>query len=172
MPEGDTVFRAARTLNKALANEVILAFDARVPQLATADLSGQMIREVVPRGKHILMRTDAGLTLHTHFKMEGSWRLFRPSQKTPGPHHEIRLVITTDPYKAVAYRMPVVELVPTLEEHLVVGHLGPDILGSDWDVDEAERRIRKHPELTIGEAMLDQRNLAGIGNLYKNETLF
>ncbi len=173
MPEGDTVFRASRSMNKALAGRVLTATDFRVPQHATADLSGQTVTEVVPRGKHMLTRTDAGVTLHTHFKMEGTWHLYKPVTKwRGGPSHEIRAILKNDEWTAVGYRLAIVELLPTAEEDRAVGHLGPDLLGPDWDLDEALARINAKPELAIGEALLDQRNLAGIGNIYKNETLF
>lgn len=173
MPEGDTVFRASRSMNKALAGRVLTSTDFRVPQHATADLTGQTVTEVVPRGKHMLTRTDAGITLHTHFKMEGTWHLYKPETKwRGGPAHEIRAVLKNSEWTAVGYRLAIVELLPTADEHNAVGHLGPDLLGPDWDLDEAMARINARPDLAIGEALLDQRNLAGIGNIYKNETLF
>lgn len=173
MPEGDTVFRAARSMRKALAGRVLTATDFRVPQHATADLSGQTVTGVVPRGKHLLTRTDAGITLHTHFKMEGTWHLYRPATRwRGGPDHEIRAVLRNAEWTAVGYRLAIVELLPTAEEDRVVGHLGPDLLGPDWDLEEALKRLTADPEQAIGEALLDQRNLAGIGNIYKNETLF
>ena len=173
MPEGDTVFRAARSLNEGLAGRVLTFTDFRVPQHATADLSGQTVTEVVPRGKHLLTRTDAGVTLHTHLKMEGTWHLYRPGSKwRGGPAHEIRAVLKNVEWLAVGYRLAIVELVPTADEHLAVGHLGPDLLGPDWDLDLALQNLLAEPDLAIGEALLDQTNLAGIGNIYKNETLF
>lgn len=173
MPEGDTVWLAAHRLHEALAGRVLRRTDFRVPRLATADLAGQTVVEVVPRGKHLLARTDAGLTLHTHFKMDGTWRLFRPGQRwTGGPGHQVRAVLETDDTVAVGYRLPVVEILPTADEDTVVGHLGPDTCGPDWDLDEAVRRFTVRPEREAGPALLDQRNLAGIGNLYKSEVLF
>jgi endonuclease-8 len=173
MPEGDTVFRAARSMHKALAGRVLTSTDFRVPRYATADLSGQTVTEVVPRGKHMLTRTDGGVTLHTHFKMEGTWHLYKPGTRwRGGPAHEIRAVLNNAEWTAVGYRLAIVELLPTAEEHRAVGHLGPDLLGPDWDLDEALARINAEPELAIGEALLDQTKLAGIGNIYKNETLF
>lgn len=173
MPEGDTVFRSARSMHRALAGHLLIQSDFRVPRLAGADLSGQRVIEVVPRGKHMLTRTDAGMTLHTHFLMDGTWRLFRAGARwSGGPAHEIRVVLSNAHWSAVGYRLPVVELIPTAEEDRAVGHLGPDLLGPDWDAAEAVGRLTSRPGLSIGEALLDQRNLAGIGNLYKNETLF
>ncbi len=173
MPEGDTVYRTARSLHNALAGEKLTATDFRVPQLATADLSGQTIQTVVSRGKHLLARTSEQLTLHTHLKMEGRWELYRPASPwSGGPAHEVRAVLRTEAWVAVGFRLGILELIPTEREDEVVGHLGPDLLGSDWDLEEAIRRIEAAPARPVAEALLDQRNLAGIGNLYKNEVLF
>jgi endonuclease VIII len=173
VPEGDTVWLAARRLHDALAGQPLTATDFRVPRLATADLSGRRVREVVSRGKHLLTRIEPDLTLHTHFMMEGSWHLYHPNDRwRGGPGWQIRVVLSTARWHAVGYRLPVVELLPTAEERSVVGHLGPDLLGADWDPDEAVRRLAAQPDRAVGEALLDQRNLAGIGNLYKSEVLF
>ena len=173
MPEGDTVWLAAHRLDQALSGEVLLSADLRVPALATVDLAGCTVREVVPRGKHLLFRLDDGRTLHTHFRMEGSWHLYRPGARWHGgPDHEVRAVLRTEPWVAVGYRLPVVELLPTDREHEVVGHLGPDLLGPDWDPDEALRRLKADPAREVADALRDQRNLAGIGNIYACESLF
>jgi endonuclease-8 len=173
MPEGDTVWLAGRRLHDALAGRVLRRTDFRVPRLATVDLSGREVEEVVSRGKHLLTRIEGGVTVHTHFRMDGSWHLYRPGEAwRGGPNHQIRLVLGTEEWLAVGYRLPVVDLVPTAEEHTLVGHLGPDLLGPDWDPDEAVRRLAAQPERELGTALLDQRNLAGIGNLYKAEACF
>lgn len=173
MPEGDTVFRTARSLDRALGGGQIVDSDFRIPQLATVDLSGQTVLEVVPRGKHMFTRTNRGVSLHTHLKMTGTWRIFRTTARwSGGPDHEVRVVLRTEGWVAVGYRIPVIEIMPTRDEHLVVGHLGPDVLGPDWDLQEALSRIASAGSSCIAEALLDQRNLAGIGNLYCNETLF
>jgi formamidopyrimidine-DNA glycosylase len=172
VPEGDTVFLAATRLHAALAGQPLVATDFRVPRFATADLAGQVVREVVARGKHLLLRTDAGVTLHTHFKMEGSWHLYRPGERWRGPDWQVRAVLRTQPWVAVGFRLAVCELLPTGREHEVVGHLGPDVLGPDWDAAEAVRRLRIEPGRAIGTALLDQRALAGAGNIYKCEVCF
>jgi endonuclease VIII len=173
VPEGDTVWLAAKRLNDALGARVLTGSDFRLPQLATTDLSGQKVIEVVSRGKHLLTRLDTGMTLHTHFKMDGSWHLYRPgSTWSGGPDWQVRVVLANADWVAVGYRMPVVELLGTSDETQAVGHLGPDLLGPDWNPVEALRRLRDDPSREIGPALLDQRNLAGIGNLYKAETLF
>ncbi|HWB67996.1 MAG TPA: DNA-formamidopyrimidine glycosylase family protein [Mycobacteriales bacterium] len=172
MPEGDTVWLSAKRMHDALAGATLTGSDFRVPKLATVDLGGRQVREVVARGKHMLTRIEGDVTLHTHFRMEGSWRLHRPGARWQTPAHHVRVVLTTADWQAVGYRLPVVELVPTTAEERIVGHLGPDLLGPDWDADEAVRRLRMQPDRAIGEALLDQRNLAGIGNLYRAEVLF
>lgn len=173
MPEGDTVWLAARRLHAALAGKVLRRSDFRVPALATVDLSGRIVTAFVSRGKHMFARLDDGRAVHTHFEMDGTWHLYAPGERwRGGPAHEVRLVLETDDAVAVGYRLPVVELLPPGGEDAAVGHLGPDTLGPDWDPDEALRRLRTRPDREIGPALLDQRNLAGIGNLYKAESLF
>lgn len=173
MPEGDTVWLAARRLHDRLAGEVITESDFRWPSLATASVNGATLLEVVPRGKHLLFRFDDGRTLHTHFKMDGTWHLYREGERWKGgPSTQIRVVLRTADSVAVGYRLPVVDLLATSDEATVVGHLGPDILGPDWDLDVALENLRNRPERAIGMALLDQRNLAGIGNIYRCEALF
>lgn len=173
MPEGDTVWLAAQRLRDALAGRELTGSDFRVPALATVDLTGVRVDDVVPRGKHLLFRLDDGRTLHTHFRMEGSWHLYRPTASwRGGPAHSIRVILRTDAWTAVGYRLPVVDLLATADEDAVVGHLGPDLLGPDWDPEEAERRVTASPDAEIGQALLDQRNLAGVGLIYQSETLF
>jgi endonuclease-8 len=173
VPEGDTVWLAAKRMQEALAGSTLRRGELRVPQLATVDLAGLGVREVVPRGKHLLVRLSDERTLRTHFRMDGSWHLYRPGTKwRGGPAYDIRAVLATDGWECVGYRLHDLAIVPTAEEDSLVGHLGPDVLGPDWDLDEALRRLREHPDEQIGVALLDQRNLAGIGNLYKVESLF
>lgn len=173
MPEGDTVWLAAQRMHQALAGRVLTRSDFRVPALATADLTGRTVLEVVPRGKHLLTRLSGGSTLHTHFRMEGSWHLYRPGERwRGGPAWQVRVVLENAQWQAVGYRLPVVELLETDAESGVVGHLGPDLLAKDWDLSEALRRLHADPSREIGLALLDQRNLAGLGNLYRTEMLF
>ena len=183
MPEGDTVWNTARVLDRALGGAVVRSSDFRVPSLATVDLANWRVRGCASRGKHLLLRLagpgDARLmTLHSHLRMDGAWRVYATGESWRGrPAHEIRIILRTLPIVAVGYHLHDLALVPTEDEQTLVGHLGPDLLGSPdevggWDPDEALRRLRANPELTIAEALLDQRNLAGIGNLYKAEVLF
>ncbi len=173
MPEGDTVLQTAARLHTALAGRELTRSDLRVPRFATADLTGRTVLDVVARGKHLLTRVEGGLTLHSHLRMDGAWRVYAPGERwRGGPGHQIRAILGNSEHTAVGYRLPVLELLRTDEESRAVGHLGPDLLGPDWDVDLALERLLAAPERPIGEALLDQRNLAGIGNVYKCELCF
>ncbi|MFJ4778757.1 Fpg/Nei family DNA glycosylase [Streptomyces sp. NPDC088762] len=173
MPEGDSVLRAAARLHTALAGKPLTRSDLRVPRFATADLTGRTTLDVTPRGKHILARFEGGLTLHSHLRMDGAWHVFPAGAKWHGgPVYEIRAILATADQTAVGYRLPVLELIRTADEDRVVGHLGPDLLGPDWDPDRAAANLLAAPERPLGEALLDQRNLAGIGNIYKAELCF
>jgi endonuclease VIII len=171
MPEGDVVWWYARRLHAALAGNVLTRSDFRVPGFATADLTGRLVTGVAARGKHLLTRVEGGLTVHTHLRMDGSWRI-RPAAEPVPASHRVRLVLGNDTWVAIGYQLGVVEILPEVQEDTVTGHLGPDLLGPDWDVQEAVRRLSAAGHRAIGEALLDQRCLAGIGNLYKSEVLF
>lgn len=174
MPEGDSVWRAARRLDRGLAGRRIVRSDFRVPQLATADLSGRTVLGTDTHGKHLLTRFDDGTTLHTHLRMDGEWTVLRPGRRLPSRlAGDIRVLLATeDDRQGLALRVPVVELVRTRDEPRLVGHLGPDPLRDDWDLDEAERRLAAHPSRPLAAALLDQRTVAGLGNLWVNELLF
>jgi endonuclease-8 len=171
VPEGDVVWRTARRLHEALAGRVLTSSDFRVPRFATADLSGRTVTETVSRGKHLLTRVEGGVTVHTHLRMEGAWRI-RPAAERFTQSRHIRLILANSTWRAIGYQLGIVEIVATKSERTVVGHLGPDLLGPDWDPAEAVRRLAAAPARPIGEALLDQRSLAGIGNIYKCEVLF
>ncbi|MEU3664041.1 DNA-formamidopyrimidine glycosylase family protein [Streptomyces sp. NPDC032940] len=173
MPEGDTVWQAARRLHGALAGRTLTRSDFRVPRYATVDLTGRAVVDVTPRGKHLLTRIEGGLTLHSHLRMDGAWKVFAAGQRwSGGPAHQIRVVLGTADRTAVGYRLPVLELLRTADEQRAVGHLGPDLLGPDWDPGRALANLTEDPARPLGEALLDQRNLAGIGNVYKCELCF
>jgi endonuclease-8 len=174
VPEGDTVWRAAQRLDQALSGRPLVRTDFRVPAYATWDLSGAHVLETVSRGKHLLTRIDADLpwTLHTHLKMEGGWRILRPGQSWPRPAQTARVVLESADAVAVGFQLGLVEIVPRDREPDVVGHLGPDLLGPDWDAGEAVRRLREQPTRAIKETLLDQTRLAGVGNMYACELCF
>ncbi|PMR58956.1 DNA glycosylase [Verrucosispora sp. ts21] len=178
MPEGDTVWNTARVLARALTGARLTGSDFRVPQLATTDLTGWRVTDCASRGKHLLIRLAeptgaAQWTLHSHLRMDGTWRVYAPGERwNARPAHLIRVVLSAATATAVGYHLHEVALLPTAEEDRLVGHLGPDLLGTDWDPQEAVRRLADRPADNIAEALLDQRNLAGVGNLYKCELLF
>ncbi|MFF3291917.1 Fpg/Nei family DNA glycosylase [Streptomyces sp. NPDC003023] len=173
MPEGDTVWLTAHRLHEALAGRLLTLADLRVPRFATADLTGRTVLDVTPRGKHLLTRFEGGLTLHSHLRMDGSWRVYDAGARWDGgPAHQIRAILGNTARTAVGYRLPVVELLRTDDEDQAVGHLGPDLLGPDWDPVKAVQNLLADPARPLGEALLDQRNLAGIGNVYKSELAF
>jgi len=172
MPEGDTVLVTTGRLHRALGGARLSRTDFRVPAFATTDLSGQTVREVAARGKHLLLRTDAGFTVHSHLKMEGAWELRRPGRPLPRPEHEIRAVLSTEEWTAAGMRLGVLEVVPTATERELLGHLGPDVLGPDWDPGEALRRLSLEPDRPIHQAIQDQRVMAGPGNVYAAEVCF
>ena len=171
MPEGDTVYRVAKHLHEALAGQTIVATDFRVPSAATISLVGEPVHEVISRGKHIIMRIGA-YTVHSHLRMEGRWRVVGAGDRLPGPHHQIRAILTTSSRVAVGLELGMLDVVPTAREHELVGHLGPDLLGPDWDAAAAIANLGADPTLPISVALLDQRNLAGIGNEFANEICF
>lgn len=176
MPEGDTIHRAASRLHAALAGQTVLRSDVRVPRFATADLGGKRVDEVVAHGKHLLIRIG-DVTVHSHLKMEGVWHVMRLGERWRRPAFEARMVLDTTaaegkPWQAVGFALGTLELIARDAEHEVIGYLGPDPLRDDFDRDEALRRLTADPDRPVGLALLDQRNVAGFGNDYRNELLF
>jgi endonuclease-8 len=172
MPEGDSVFQTAGRLHSALCGHELVIADLRWPSLTTADLVGDTTVEVVAFGKHILHRLGSGRTLHSHLKMEGRWRVGPREGRTEWGDPAVRAVLATDTYAAVGTRLGMLDLVATRDERTLVGHLGPDLLGRSWDAVRAVANLAADPEAVIGAALLDQRNLAGLGTVYVAETLF
>jgi len=172
VPEGDTVWLTASRLHKALAGRPLAFSDFRVPALATVDLRGRTVEEVIARGKHILVRLGE-LTVHSHLRMDGSWYLTAAGRSARRhPEHLIRARLGNAEWTATGYRVHDLKVVERAGEAELVGHLGPDLLGPDWDPARAVENLRRAPDAPIGEALLDQRNLAGIGNMYASEVLF
>lgn len=180
MPEGDAVWRTASRLHAALAGAVLTRTDFRWPSLATTSLVGARTLEVVPRGKHLLHRVevtgrgdlDGRWTIHSHLRMDGSWR----THPTPVPpsrtaRHTVRAVLATAASTAVGDSLGMLDVVRTADEAVLVGHLGPDLLGPDWDAARAAANLAGAPD-TIGAALLDQRHLAGLGTIWTAETLW
>jgi endonuclease-8 len=178
MPEGDTIFRSARTLAAALEGATVTGFSSRAPQIATVGprrLLGETITLVEPRGKHLFIWFEpSGLALHTHMRMTGSWHLYRAGERWRKPAHLARAVIEVVGWTAVCFSAPVCELLSRagVERHPSLAALGPDALAVETDLDEANRRLDARTDMSIAEALLDQRVLAGVGNVYKCEVLF
>jgi endonuclease VIII len=182
--EGDAVHRCAARLD-ALAGSVVRRSDLRTPSLATADLAGRTLTATRAHGKHLLTRLDSGWTLHSHLRMTGAWtvvRAHRPDGRPALPRHlwpAVRAVLALDDASLVGVDVPVLELVRTRDEHRVVGHLGPDVLAGrptatqeHFDVDEAVARLTRDPARPLVEALLDQRGVSGLGNLWAVELCF
>lgn len=178
MPEGDTIFRAARTLHRALAGKVVTRFDAAYAPLARVHddtpITGRTIEAVEARGKHLVIRFSGDLALRTHMRMHGSWHVYRPGERWQRPPREMRVLVGTADFVAVGFNVPDAEFEPgdALGRRDPIARLGPDLLGDDFDAAEAVQRLRDRAGLAIAEALLDQRALAGIGNVFKSEVLF
>jgi endonuclease-8 len=178
MPEGDTIFRAARTLHRALAGKTILRFESACPALNRIDddrpLAGRTVESVSSRGKHLLMAVSGDLVLRTHMRMNGSWHIYRPGERWRKPERDMRVLIATAEIIAVGFNIPVAEFLSRAElaRHAQLVRLGPDLAAEDFDREEALRRLRGLAETPIADALLDQRVVAGIGNVLKSEVLF
>lgn len=168
MPEGDTVYQAAKRLRAALAGTTLTRTDFRVPAYATVDLAGEPVHDVISRGKHLLMRVGTN-SIHSHLKMEGAWHIYAHGERWKRAAFKARAVLENDAHVVVGWELGILEVLPTAEEDRVVGYLGPDLLGPDWDADLALANLSRDPEVPFAVALLDQRNLAGLGNEYVNE---
>ena len=176
MPEGDTVFRLAHRLNAALAGQVLLVAELNVPAHASADLVGARIDEVVPLGKHLLMRmhqVQERLTLHSHLRMDGRWSLVSGGPRpADADGHHVRALLGTREWWAIGTLLGELDLVRTDDEARVVGHLGPDLLDADLDMAEVRRRVAQHSHRAVAEVLRDQSVVAGLGNELVSEVLF
>lgn len=180
MPEGDTLARIARTLGAVISGRVVVRCDSPLPAIARAGLVGHRALAVEARGKHLFVRFDDGRALHTHLRMEGAWHLYREGDAWKRGAHRARVVLAMGAdgknvdAVAVCFDAPIVALLSANEARAprAIATLGPDLLAPDFDVAEARRRLRDRDDVAIGEAILDQRALAGIGNVYKSEVLF
>ncbi len=179
MPEGDTVWRTARRLHAALADQPLLLVDIRWGEVSESPLLGARVDEVVPRGKHLLHRctSDRGeWTLHTHLRMEGSWRVEATGSSAADRGRrrpDLRVALGNGAWTTLGLRLGEVDLVPRRDEARLVGHLGPDVLGRDWDEAAViERLSTAGADQSLATALLDQRNLAGVGTFWASEALF
>jgi endonuclease-8 len=178
VPEGDTIFRAARTLNSALAGRRVTRFETAIARLASVDdekkVAGRTIERVVASGKNLIIDFSGDLHLRTHMRMNGSWHIYRPGERWRKRRDDMRLIIVTDAYVAVGFNIPVAEFhdSKSLARQDDLRRIGPDLLREDFDVDEAIARMRARPDAEIANVLLNQRIVAGIGNIYKSESLF
>jgi endonuclease-8 len=178
MPEGDTIFRAARTLQRALAGKTVVRFESMMPALDRvhddAPITGRTIEQVHASGKHLLMHFSGDLVLRTHMRMNGSWHIYRPGERWQRPRRDMRVLIATADFEAVGFNVPVAEFIPArdLARHRELRRLGPDVLSETFVLEEAVRRLRERADTAVADALLNQRVLAGLGNVYKSEVLF
>jgi endonuclease-8 len=178
MPEGDTIFRAARTLNRALSGQVVTRFETQLPQLSRVDedqpLAGRTVECVDAAGKWMRMYFSGDLVLLTHMLMSGSWHIYRPGERWQRPGVQMRIAIHTAPFIAVAFNVQIAEFhtAASLERHRSTRRLGPDVLGGKFDPAAAVRSLASRPELEVGVALLAQSLIAGIGNVFKSEVCF
>jgi len=170
MPEGDTIHRTAATLQRALAGKVVTRYETMLPKIE-APLRGRTIERVVAAGKHLVIDFSGDLHLRTHMRMNGSWHIYRPGERWQRPRRDMRIVIETADFVAVGFNIPVAEMLTERELERALHAQGPDLL-ADFDVDEAVRRAREHGDEQIADVLLNQRVAAGIGNIWKSESLF
>jgi endonuclease-8 len=170
VPEGDTVWHTATELRDALVGKTLTRCDVRVPRFATADLSGQIVDEVLSRGKHLFIRVGPA-SIHSHLKMDGSWRVFT-ERRMRESDHRVRIILEAGDIQAVGLDLGQLEILDRTEDMTTVAHLGPDLLGDDWDAQKAAANLMIDPDRPIAAALLDQRVMAGVGNVYCNEVCF
>jgi endonuclease-8 len=169
MPEGDTVFRAADKLRAALVGKALTRCDVRVPKFATVDLTGEVVDEVLSRGKHLFIRVGDA-SIHSHLKMDGAWVFGGQIRRVPP--HKVRIILETEDSRAAGIDLGVLEVLQRDQDMEVVAHLGPDLLGNDWEPRIAAANLMAEPDRPLAETLLDQRVMAGVGNVYANELCF
>ena len=178
MPEGDTIFRAARAIRAALGGREVTRFETALAQLHQRDvqepIKGRRVVSASSVGKHLLIEFSGDLTLRTHMRMNGSWHLYRPGERWRVARQHMRVVIETAEFVAVAFNVPVAEFVRTSEisRHDELRKIGPDFLSPDFDRAEAFRRLRARASQEIANVILNQRVVSGLGNVFKSEILF
>ena len=178
MPEGDTIFRAARTLLRALAGKAVTAFESVFPALNRIDedasVVGRTIERIHSTGKHLLMHFSGDLVLRTHMRMNGSWHIYRPGERWQRARRDMRIIVITADFEAVGFNIPVAEFMSesALARHPELRKLGPDVLADDFDPAKALANLLARGQSEIADALLNQRALAGLGNVYKSEVLF
>lgn len=169
MPEGDTVYRTAAKLREALVGKTLTRCDVRVPKFATVDLTGCVVDEILSRGKHLFIRVGDA-SVHSHLKMDGAW--LTGGQIRRVQPHKIRILLETADSRAAGVDLGVLEILQRDHDMEAVAHLGPDLLGDDWEPGIARANLVAEPDRPLAEALLDQRVMAGVGNVYANELCF
>lgn len=174
MPEGDTIYRLAEKLRRALAGREIVGVKTAVAEIREGHLLGSTVLDVGTRGKNLLVGFSSGLTLHTHLMMHGAWHIYDRGQAWRAPSFRLRIGLATETHEAVCFGAPVVRLIRTdrIAADPRLGRVGPDVLDPGFDLEEAARRLAAAPDRPIADALLDQRAVAGIGNVLKSEILF
>lgn len=178
MPEGDTIFRSARALHRALAGRTITRFETAYAHLASVNddkkVAGRTVERVEARGKWLLMHFSGDLILVTHMRMNGSWHLYQTGEKWRRPRKDMRVVIETVDWSAVGFTVPIAEFhsAASLLRKTMISKLGPDLLKQDFDFAGILAEMQKHADEQIAEVLLNQRVMAGVGNVYKSEICF
>jgi endonuclease-8 len=182
MPEGDTIYRAACSLNKVLAGKTVTVFETGYAKLASINddtpLTGRTITKVESRGKWLLIYFSGNLILTTHMLMSGSWHIYRTGEKWWNSRRRMVIRIAVDGWEVVAFNVPIAEFhtAASLARSQSIPRLGPDLLASDYTIQTGTEQLRRHaqrnPEDEIANALLNQRVLAGLGNVYKSEVCF
>src|ERR1700752_1345431 len=170
MPEGDTVWLTAATLRQHLGGQTLTRCDIRVPQFATVALTGHVVDEVLSRGKHLFIRVGRA-SIHSHLKMDGSWKV-NAVNKPSRAGYRIRIILEAGGIQAAGIFLGVLEVLERDHDMAAVAHLGPDLLGAGWDPHFAAANLVADPNRALSEALLDQRVMAGVGNVYCNELCF
>jgi endonuclease-8 len=178
MPEGDTIFRSARALQQALAGQIVTLFETAYAPLASVNdqspVAGRTVEQVESRGKWLLIHFSGDLILTTHMLMSGSWHIYRVGERWKRARSHMRIVLGTPNLVAVAFDVPIARFYTarTLERFTAVAGLGPDLLGKQFAADEAAAKLRQHGDEEVGNVLLNQRVMAGIGNVFKSEICF
>ncbi|SER97309.1 DNA-formamidopyrimidine glycosylase family protein [Actinokineospora terrae] len=175
MPEGDTIYRTAAMLTTALAGRVLTKGELRHPRLSTVELQGRAVLGARPVGKHLFLRFSENLSFRSHLAMDGIWQVSPVGARWRRPEHQARAVLHTEDTRAIGFLLQEMDLVETTDEDRLVEHLGPDLLDPGWGpahAAEAVARLTADPAREIGLALLDQRVMAGVGNVFKAEICF
>jgi len=170
MPEGDTVWLTAANLRDGLVGKALTRCDVRVPRFAAADLTGHTVDEVLSRGKHLFIRVGPA-SIHSHLKMDGSWRI-SADRRVRENDHRVRIILEAGDVQAAGVELGQLEILDRDDDMSAVAHLGPDLLGADWDPETAAANLTADPDRPIAATLLDQRVMAGVGNVYCNELCF